>query len=286
MRSVWAAVTAVCATRVATALPRDVSTEGHRIDDAMSVAHLLIGACSAVGVFALLYIVLRFRRGPARFTRGTSRREVLVPLLCAAFVLVVVDGYLLVKSTMDLRTLGDWQKAASAKNSVHVEINARQWAWDTVQPGSDGRFATDDDIYQSGELTVPVGRKVAIQLGAIDVVHALYIPNLRIKIDAIPGRIGKVWFQATEAGDFEIACSQHCGVSHYRMRAVLHVLPPDQYDAWLAAASVDAERMESARRELDEELARGQGPPLFPEFGKDPAVRPRGWAWSWAEGLR
>ena len=71
------------------------------------------------------------------------------------------------------------------------------------------------------ELDVPVGRPIYLKLRSRDVVHSLYLPNFRTKIDAIPGMTTRLWFQATEAGRYEIACAQHCGVNHYKMRGLL-----------------------------------------------------------------
>jgi cytochrome c oxidase subunit 2 len=91
-----------------------------------------------------------------------------------------------------------------------------------------------------GELHVPVGRPISLKLRSKDVVHSFYLPNFRTKIDAIPGSTTRLWFQAQDAGSFEIGCAQHCGVSHYKMRGVLIAAPEDAYRAWLARAETDS----------------------------------------------
>jgi cytochrome c oxidase subunit 2 len=85
-----------------------------------------------------------------------------------------------------------------------------------------------------------VGRPVYLKLRSKDVVHSLYLPNFRTKIDAIPGSTTRLWFQAEQAGRYEIGCAQHCGVGHYKMRGELYAEPPDEHAAWLARAAVDA----------------------------------------------
>jgi cytochrome c oxidase subunit 2 len=68
------------------------------------------------------------------------------------------------------------------------------------------------------------------------------LPHFRVKRDAVPGMVNKLTFRAKTAGEFEIACAQHCGPNHYKMRGLLTVLPPDRYEEWLAAAEADARR--------------------------------------------
>jgi cytochrome c oxidase subunit II len=84
------------------------------------------------------------------------------------------------------------------------------------------------------QLHVPIGRQVVIQLSSKDVIHSLGIPAMRIKQDAIPGVMATVWFTPILAGQFDIACSQLCGLGHYRMRGILTVESEDAFRQWLA----------------------------------------------------
>ena len=68
---------------------------------------------------------------------------------------------------------------------------------------------------------------VIVQLAATDVLHSFSLPNFRIKQDAVPGMINQLWWQAKQTGVFDIACAQHCGTNHYKMRGKLTVLEPD-----------------------------------------------------------
>ena len=125
-------------------------------------------------------------------------------------------------------------------NALRVEVTARQWSWTFRTAGPDGRFATPDDVVTLNELHVPIGRPIYFKLRSKDVVHSLYLPNFRTKIDAIPGSTTRLWFQAQEAGRYEIGCAQHCGVSHYKMRGWLIAAPDDEYSGWLARAEIDS----------------------------------------------
>ncbi len=98
---------------------------------------------------------------------------------------------------------------------------------------------------------------ILIELTSTDVIHDFYLPNFRLKQDAIPGRLTRVTFTAKETGEFEIACSQYCGLNHYKMRGLLKVLPADDYQRWLQLASANSQALD------------------------DPADRAAHWGWDW-----
>ena len=82
---------------------------------------------------------------------------------------------------------------------------------------------------------MPVDRPVIVQLSAKDVIHSFGVPVMRVKQDAIPGMMVPVWFTPTRIGEYEVVCSQLCGLGHYRMRATLRVVSEPDYRAWLRA---------------------------------------------------
>jgi cytochrome c oxidase subunit 2 len=153
--------------------------------------------------------------------------------------------FIAIDVTLAARAAGElsgrfWRYPDADPNALRVEVTARQWSWTFRTAGPDGRFGTPDDVVTLGELDVPVGRPIYLKLRSRDVVHSLYLPSFRTKIDAIPGSTTRLWFQAQEAGRFEIACAQHCGVSHYKMRGLLIARPEGDYRGWLARAETDS----------------------------------------------
>lgn len=92
-----------------------------------------------------------------------------------------------------------------------------------------------DDVTTVSEIVLPVGRPVIVQLSAKDVIHSFGVPVMRVKQDAIPGMMIPVWFTPSRVGEYEIACSQLCGLGHYRMRGLLRVVYAEEYTRWLAA---------------------------------------------------
>ncbi len=76
-----------------------------------------------------------------------------------------------------------------------VEVTARQWEWRIRYPGEDGKLGTSDDIFDVNELHVPANEDVIVALKSNDILHSFFIPNLRVKQDAVPGMKIPVWFR-------------------------------------------------------------------------------------------
>lgn len=263
--------------------PPDASAEGWRIDQLIDSTLVLTGVLAALALGWLLYAALRWRKRPAVQVRSDGWRAAIIPIAVATLVLAVVDGRLLVLSLRDLHgTFLAVDDAERAPGAVRVEVNAQRWAWNIRHPGLDGIFATDDDVVTMNDLRVPVGRPVVVQLASSDVIHSFYLPSLRVKLDAVPGRLHSTWFRAVRAGTYEIACAQHCGVGHDRMRGVVHAMESDAFDRWVAAASRDALAIaaEDARARAEEPT---REPPPGADRLSDPAEA-RQWGWPWRHG--
>ena len=118
-------------------------------------------------------------------------------------------------------------------SKYHVEVTAKQFNWEVVYPGPDGKFGTADDLKVENELNVPVGEVINIALKSKDVIHSFFVPVLRLKQDALPGRTIPVWFEATKAGEYEIPCAELCGFGHSGMKGFLIVRSKTDYAKWV-----------------------------------------------------
>jgi len=268
--------------------PTDVSAEGWRIDRLLDSGIVIAAVLAALAILYLVWAALAWRHRPGRPEPRSQvaggRRAILVPIALTTLVFVVLDVRLFVLSTRDLAgTFLNIDEVERDPHVVRVEINAQRWAWNVRYAGLDGRFATDDDVVSLGDLRLPVDAPVIIELAASDVVHALYLPSFRVKLDAVPGRIHRTWFRPRAVGTFEIACAQHCGVFHHRMRGTVTVVSPGEFGRWLAAGSRDAARIaaEDARAVAEE-------PTRAPEPGQAPSIEDapnaRRWGWPWRGG--
>jgi len=224
-------------------LPRDVSLDGFRIDALIHFTLVAIGIVFLLAAAALVWSFVRHRRAhPAQYSHGT-RTTIGLVLASVGIVALAVDGNLFVHTLVDLHEfVWDFARAEATPGAVRIEVNAHQWSWGARYAGPDGAFGTADDVVTLDDIRVPRGVPVILQLASTDVIHSLYLPNFRVKQDAVPGMITRLKFQAQVPGEYEIACAQHCGPNHYKMRGILTVLAPDAYRGWLATAEADARR--------------------------------------------
>lgn len=105
-----------------------------------------------------------------------------------------------------------------------VNVLGIQYAW---------IFTYVDSGVTSGELHIPAGKDVKLVIKAQDVLHAFWLPQFRLKQDAIPGQDAELRFTPTKVGEYPIVCAELCGPYHGAMGSKLYVQEPDEYDAWL-----------------------------------------------------
>jgi cytochrome c oxidase subunit 2 len=91
-----------------------------------------------------------------------------------------------------------------------------------------------DDITTINQLNLPVDRPVLVHLMSKDVIHSFGLYEMRVKQDAVPGLSIPVWFIPNRVGEYEIACSQLCGLGHFRMRGFVTIQSADDYSKWMA----------------------------------------------------
>jgi cytochrome c oxidase subunit 2 len=108
--------------------------------------------------------------------------------------------------------------------ATEVYVNGRQWMYEVRYP--DGRTAIN-------EIRVPQGKPVKFILSATDVLHGFYLPDFRVKMDMIPGRITTLLLQPDRPGQYQIFCTVYCGTGHSNMLEKLIVMPPREYAEWV-----------------------------------------------------
>jgi cytochrome c oxidase subunit 2 len=211
-------------------LPENVSTYGGEIDAVISLIYYLTLAWFflTLGTFVVFLILYRRREGRrAAYVQGERWRE-------AAWILVPVGIILVLDIWVDFRGAPAWAKVKGPMppTELTVQVTAKQFNWEILYPGPDGKFDTADDLKLENELHVPVNKPVRLVLKSKDVIHSFFSPHLRLKQDMIPGRAIPAWFEATKPGKYELPCAELCGFGHSGMKAWLYVHSPEEYQKW------------------------------------------------------
>jgi cytochrome c oxidase subunit 2 len=214
-----------------------------RIEDCHHLVLIIITAVTLFVLALLVWIVIRYNHRanpvPSKVSHNTTLEIVwtLVPVII--LVIIAIPSFKLLYYEAEIPT-------------PDLTINAigHQWSWSYQYP-TNGNFQFDslplseDQDKKAGEprllgvdnvVVVPVNKVVEIDTTGADVIHSWAMPQMGVKMDAVPGRINKTWFKATQTGTFYGQCSELCGARHYFMPIELKVVTEDQFNAWVATA--------------------------------------------------
>ena len=216
--------------------PENVSTFGDRIDYTYGAIFVATAIAFLIVEGALIYFCIRYRHREGRKAypiHGNARVEVVwtvVPFLGVMFLAVTSASVWL-----DIK-----QEERIPRGALELAVEAKQFEWNVTYPGDDGRLGTPDDFMKRNQLHIPVGRPVRVKLTAEEVIHSFFLPNFRVKQDAVPGMEIPVWFEATKPGQYVLACAELCGLGHYRMRGSVTVHDVAAFESWHRSKGVVA----------------------------------------------
>lgn len=230
-------------------LPRDISKHGWQIDHLFNFILVLTGLVFAATEFVLFWFLWRYdaktNRAPIKYTHGSHNLEVIWTILPAATLLFIAIYQMNAWADVKMRKPKDMPPT--------VEVTARQFEWRLRYPGPDGKLGTPDDVHHVNDLHIPVDEEVLVQLESMDVLHDFFLPNLRIKQDAVPGMTIPVWFRATDVGTYDLVCAELCGWGHYKMKGRLTIESRASFDQWLAKMGAEEQTtQEPAAAEAEE----------------------------------
>jgi cytochrome c oxidase subunit II len=207
-------------------LPEDVSTYGAEIDWLFYLIYYITAVTFILVTVLMIVFMVMYREREGRratYTHGNTTLEIIWTIVPAAILIVL--------SFMSVTTWAKVKREAPASD-FEVQVTAKQFNWEVAYPGKDGKLGTQDDVKFDNDLHVPVNKVVRVHLTASDVIHSFFIPNLRFKQDAVPGRTVLGWFEATKPGKYELPCAELCGFGHSGMRGWLFVHSAEEYAKW------------------------------------------------------
>jgi cytochrome c oxidase subunit 2 len=203
---------------------------------------IIVGVCVVV-LALMVYVAWRFRAGanpnPSRTTHNTALEIVWTAVPVLILVVIAFPSFKLI-----------YFEDRTPEADVTIKAIGRQWYWSYAYPDH-GNFTFDafmlsrEEAEAEGEpallatsqdVVVPAGATVRMQITASDVLHSWAIPAFGVKRDAIPGRLNETWFRVEEPGMYYGQCSELCGVGHGFMPISVRVVPPEEFDAWIAQA--------------------------------------------------
>lgn len=206
-------------------MPKQASTAAPFIDWLYFLLYW-ISVVSAVAIFvAMFYLAIKYR-APERSSKdkpitnvSTHNTTLEISWSIAPLIIVVAIFVWGFKGFVDLRT--------PPKGAMEIQTVGQKWSWSFTYPNG----------YSDNVLHVPVNTPVRLVISSVDVLHSVWIPNFRVKMDAVPGRYTDLWFEATEVGEFPLECTEYCGTSHSDMLTHVVVHAPGEYEKWLKEAN-------------------------------------------------
>ncbi len=232
-------------------LPPQASDHAAEIDQMITLLHWLMAILFVFWGIFFIYTLIRFRQSKnpkADYVGVTSHTSTHLEI-----AVVVIEAVLLIGFAIPVWAVRVADFPAEEDATV-VRVIGRQFEWHIVYPGADGRFGRRsndlitptnnigldrsdpdgaDDIYTINQLNLPVDKPVLVYLSTLDVIHSFGLSSMRVKQDAIPGMEIPVWWVPTVTGEYEINCSQLCGLGHYRMRSAMNILTEAEFQSWL-----------------------------------------------------
>lgn len=209
-------------------LPLNASTQGVPIDNLFWLIFWITGVAFVLVEVGIIWFMWRYRAREghkARYTHGHLGAEIIwtaIPALTMIF-LGIYSGTI---------WAGIRSPDSFPTDALTISVVAKQFEWNVTYPGADRILGNDDDFSIRNRFEFPVGEPVIVRLESEDVIHSFFVPELRVKQDAVPGMTIPIWFEATQTGEFQIACAELCGLGHYRMRARVVVHEADSYETW------------------------------------------------------
>lgn len=202
--------------------PERASTLAGQVDALFIALIILTGTVTLLIWIAIFYFAVKYRRRPDNELaqeyeppHGLEIAWIVIPTII--FFAIFVWGSWLY-----------FQEARVPDNALDVWATGRQWMW---------KFQHEGGQREINELHVPVNRPIRITMASEDVVHSLWFPAFRVKMDVLPSRYRVMWFQAIKTGRYHIFCAEYCGTEHSGMTGWVTVMEPTDYQHWLAGGT-------------------------------------------------
>src|SRR5919197_1800939 len=212
--------------------PPAASKQADKIDTLWDVLIIATVPIFVLVTVIVLFSVIEFRMRPGEEQldgppiHGNTRLEVIWTALPAMLIVGLITYAYIV--------LHDIEKAPAAGNERNVAVTGQQFTWSFAYNEGGKKFT-------SPQLYLPVGESVKFDVRYKDVIHDFWVPEFRMKIDAVPGITTHYRITPIRDGAFPVVCAELCGLGHSTMRQTAHVLPAREFDAWMQRKQAQAQ---------------------------------------------
>jgi cytochrome c oxidase subunit II len=199
----------------------DVSSLTGEIDRSFWLVGAVTVALLVITTGAMIVFAIRYRRSRRRIAEQVHGHIVLEIIWIAVPTLIVLWMFVV--------GLRPFLKArAIPRGAYTIQVTGRQWVWSFHYP---------DSGVDSTQMVVPANTDIRLELTSMptDVIHGFFLPDFRLKQDALPGQLTYLWLNADRLGTFDIFCTQYCGKDHSQMHTLMKVVGPGEFTAWVEA---------------------------------------------------
>src|SRR6476659_1477127 len=202
--------------------PEQASSVAGNVDALFIFLCVLTGTVSLLTFLTIFFLAIKYRRTPEN-----QLAQDYEPPKALEITWIVVPAIIF----LGIFVWGSWlyfRLARVPDKALDIYATGKQWMWKFQHPSGQREINT---------LHVPVNRPVRVTMASEDVIHSLFFPAFRVKMDVLPNRYRSMWFQATRTGRFHIFCAEYCGTLHSGMIGWVEVMEPSAYQKWLAGGS-------------------------------------------------
>lgn len=215
-------------------MPEQASTVASEVDWLFLFILWICIAMFVLIAILLAVFVVKFHGKPGQRSQKSPSHSTALEMAWTIppTIVVLVIFYLGFRGYLDMTT--------PPPNAYEIQVTAFKWGWSFTYPNG----------HVDSTLHVPLDRPVRLILQSQDVIHSLYVPSFRVKKDVVPGRYNHMWFQATQAGSFDLYCTEYCGTGHSLMLTKVEVQEPSAFTKWLEDAGNFVDKMPPAEAGL------------------------------------
>ncbi len=199
-------------------MPPSVTTIAENFDNLYAFLLITSAVACLILIGGMIFFSLKYRRRALTDKSAYIEHSTILEFLWSFIPLVIFLGVF----AWGWHIYHDMRKMPT--NGLEVHVTGQKWIWN---------FDYKSGKKTVGEMVVPVNEPVKLILTSKDVIHSFFIPSMRIKQDAVPGRYTTMWFESEKLGNFQVFCTEFCGQDHSKMLAVMKVVTRPEYEAWL-----------------------------------------------------